>query len=125
MTYIFDEKIATPLCEIMGRCGSDKGSSNITKSWHNYTSFYYSIFKKLKEEKLRIFELGLGTNDITLPSNMGINGVPGASLYGWQEFFSNSLIYGADIDKNILFNTEKIKTFYCDQTKPDIRHVLK
>ena len=51
---------------------------------------------------------------------MGTNGSPGASLYGWQEFFTNSFIYGADIDKDILFNTDKIKTFYCDQTKPDI-----
>ena len=120
MTYIFNETITTPLCEIMGRYGSDKGSSNITNSWHNYSTVYYSIFKNLQNDKLRIFELGLGTNDINLPSNMGSNGYPGASLYGWGEFFSNSLIYGADIDTNILFNTEKIKTFYCDQTNPEI-----
>ena len=120
MTYIFDETIATPLCEIMGRNKSDKGSSNIKNSWHNYTTFYYSIFKNLKNEPLRIFELGLGTNNTNLPSNMGRDGRPGASLYGWSEFFTNSFIYGADIDKDILFNTEKIKTFYCDQTKPDI-----
>ena len=120
MTYIFDETIATPLCEIMGRNKSDKGSSNIKNAWHNYTTFYYSIFKNIKNEPLRIFELGLGTNNTNLPSNMGRDGRPGASLYGWSEFFTNSFIYGADIDKDILFNTEKIKTFYCDQTKPDI-----
>jgi hypothetical protein len=120
MTYIFDETLATPLCEIMGRNKSDKGSSNIKNSWHNYTTFYYSIFKNLKNEKLRIFELGLGTNNTKLPSNMGIDGRPGASLYGWEEFFTNSFIYGADIDKDILFNTEKIKTFYCDQTNTNI-----
>jgi hypothetical protein len=51
---------------------------------------------------------------------MGENGRPGASLYGWQEFFPNSDIFGADIDSNILFNTDKIKTFYCDQTNPNI-----
>lgn len=120
MNYIFNEKLTTPLCEIMGRNKSDKGSTNITASWHNYTTFYYSIFKNIRNEKLRIFELGLGTNNVNIPSNMGFNGRPGASLYGWEEFFTNSLIYGADIDKNILFNTDKIKTFYCDQTKPDI-----
>jgi hypothetical protein len=120
MNYIFDETIATPLCEIMGRNRSDKGSINIKETWHNYTTFYYSIFKNLKNEKLRLFELGLGTNNVNLPSNMGSNGRPGASLYGWNEFFTNSFIYGADIDKDILFNTEKIKTFYCDQTQPDI-----
>ena len=51
---------------------------------------------------------------------MGINGRPGASLYGWKEFFPNSEIFGADIDTNILFNTDKIKTFYCDQTNSEI-----
>jgi SAM-dependent methyltransferase len=51
---------------------------------------------------------------------MGANGVPGASLYGWSEFFPNATIFGADIDSGILFNTDKIKTFYCDQTNPHI-----
>ena len=120
MNYIFDETLETPLCEIMGRNKSDKGASNIMTSWHNYTTFYYSIFKNLKNEKLRIFELGLGTNNVSIPSNMGSNGRPGASLYGWAEFFTNSFIAGDDIDNNILFNTEKIKTFYCDQTNPDV-----
>jgi hypothetical protein len=116
MSYSFDEKQYTSLCEIMGRNKSDKGSINIDSSWHNYTTFYHSIFKDLCNKKLRIFELGLGTNNINLPSNMGANGRPGASLYGWSEFFPNSEIFGADIDTDILFNTDKIKTFYCDQT---------
>jgi hypothetical protein len=120
MNYLFNEKEATPLCEIMGRNRSDKGSLDITKSWHNYTTLYHSIFDNIKDEKLRIFELGLGTNNPNLPSNMGIHGRPGASLYGWNEYFINSDIFGADIDKNILFNTDKIKTYYCDQTNPDI-----
>jgi hypothetical protein len=118
--YSFDEKQVTPLCEIMGRNGSDKGSINIVSSWHNYTPFYYSIFKYMCDKKLRIFELGLGTNNVKLASNMGKDGIPGASLYGWSEFFPNSDIFGADIDTDILFNTDKIKTFYCDQTNPDI-----
>lgn len=120
MNYLFDETKVTPLCEIMGRNRSDKGCINILSSWHNYTTFYHSIFKDIQFNNLRIFELGLGTNNVNLPSNMGANGRPGASLYGWAEFFPNSYIYGADIDKDILFNTEKINTFYCDQTKPEI-----
>jgi len=111
---------STPLCEIMGKYNSDKGNIKINDSWHNYTTVYYSIFKNIQMNKLRIFELGLGTNNINIPSNMGINGSPGASLYGWSEFFINSDIFGADIDKNILFNTDKIKTFFCDQTNADI-----
>ena len=118
--YEFDINIATPLCEIMGRNNSDKGNIDIKNSWHNYTPIYYALFKDLRDKELRIFELGLGTNNINLPSNMGINGTPGASVYGWKEFFPNSQIYGADIDKDILFNTDRIKTYYCDQTNKDI-----
>ena len=103
----------------MGRYQSDKGHENIIASWHNYTTFYYSIFKDFTEKPLRLFELGLGTNNLDLPSNMGPDGKPGASLYGWREFFPNSEIFGADIDRDILFNADRIKTFYCDQTNPD------
>lgn len=118
MKYQFDEKISTELCKIMGRNKSDKGSIHIENSWHNYTTFYYSIFKDIREKQLRVFELGLGTNNVNVPSNMGRSGRPGASLFGWSEFFPNSYIFGADIDDGILFNTEKIKTYYCDQTNP-------
>ena len=124
MKYAFDETTATPLCEIMGRNNSDKGSIDIQSSWHNYTTFYYSIFKDLQQEPLRIFELGLGTNNPNVPSNMGIHGRPGASLYGWKEFFVHSNIFGADIDSNILFSSDRINTYYCDQTNPDIIHAM-
>ena len=108
----------TDLCRIMGDCGSDKGHTNIATCWHNYTQLYYSIFEKLRYSPIRIFELGLGTNNTSLPSNMGKNGKPGASLYGWSTFFPNATVFGADIDKDILFETDKIKTFFCDQTNP-------
>lgn len=111
--------IATPLCVIMGKCGSDKGSENIHESHHNYTLFYYKLFSEIQQNALRIFELGLGSNNPNIPSNMLFMGKkcrPGASLYGWEEFFPNANIYGADIDRNILFNTNRIKTYYCDQT---------
>jgi hypothetical protein len=120
MNYYFDYKQSTILCEIMGRNKSDKGNKNINYSQHNYTTFYYSIFNKMSNKQLRVFELGIGTNNINLPSNMGKYGRPGASLYGWAEFFPNSFIFGADIDTDILFNNDKIKTFYCDQTNPEI-----
>ena len=108
--------IPTELCNIMGKYGSDKGSNDIKNSHHNYTILYYNLFKEKCYKKLSIFELGLGTNNINIKSNMGPNGKPGASLYGWREFFPNSNIYGADIDKDILFQSEKIFTYYCDQT---------
>jgi hypothetical protein len=100
----------TPLCDIMTKCRSDKGS------YHNYTTIYYDYFNVISNNNLNVFELGLGTNYTDIPSSMGPNGRPGASLYGWKEFFHNSNIYGADIDKRILFNDDRIKTYFCDQT---------
>jgi SAM-dependent methyltransferase len=120
MEFDFDVTKATPLCEIMGRNKSDKGAANITECKHNYTTFYHSIFSGLREKPLRVFELGLGTNNPHIPSSMGLHGRPGASLYGWEEYFPNAEIFGADIDSNILFNTARIHTFYCDQTNPHI-----
>lgn len=106
----------TPLCEIMTRNRSDKGNSNLQWAWHHYTMFYYELWKNIKDKPLRVFELGMGTTDLNIDSNMGPNGRPGASLFGWCEFFPNAEIFGADIDKKILFETDRIKTYYCDQT---------
>jgi hypothetical protein len=99
----------TDLCSIMSNCGSDKGNR------HNYTTFYNFIFNEIKSNELNIFEVGLGTNNINIPSSMGPFGIPGASLRGWREFFKNSNIFGADVDKDILFQEERISTFYVDQ----------
>ena len=57
----------------------------------------------------------MGTNDPKLVSSMGSGGRPGASLYAFKEYLPNANIYGADIDKNILFNEERINTCYVDQ----------
>lgn len=67
---------------------------------------------------MNVFELGIGTNFTDIESTMGERGKPGASLRGWRDFFTNSNIYGADIDSRILFSENRINTFYCDQTDP-------
>ena len=41
---------------------------------------------------------------------MTLSGSPGASLRVWKDFFSNAKIYGSDIDKDILFNEDRIFT---------------
>lgn len=92
----------TPLCEIMMKYGSDKAGG-----WHNYTVVYNDLFKGIKSKAKNIFELGVGT----------INS--GASLRGWKEYFTKANIYGADINENVLFEEERIKTFQCDQTSPE------
>ena len=46
---------------------------------------------------------------------MSPNGKPGASLRVWKDYFTNAEIFGADIDKRILFQEERIKTFEVNQ----------
>jgi hypothetical protein len=104
---------------IMNKYGSDKGGCG-RFSCHNYTNFYQILFNNIRNNKLNIFELGLGTNNTDFAYNMGPSGKPGASLKAWKEFLPNSMIYGADIDKKILFNEDRIRTFYCDQKDPDL-----
>jgi SAM-dependent methyltransferase len=111
----FDPACMTLLCSIMSEKGSDKGGRH---KEHNYTTFYFALLAPRREHPLRIFELGLGTNNLDVASNMGAYGVPGASLRGWATFCPNALVYGADIDARILFTEDRIQTYYCDQTDP-------
>ena len=100
----------TTFCVAMTWEGSDKG-----RAWHNYTPVYARLLARRRREALRIFELGLGTNNPALQSSMGATGRPGASLRGWARLFPRAAVFGADIDRSILFQNERIRTFYCDQ----------
>jgi hypothetical protein len=109
----------TTMCRIMTKHGSDKGRFR-----HNYTTIYSALFDKLRSRPLRIFELGLGTNNPDLPSSMGVLGRPGASLRGWRELFPEALVFGADVDRDIIFTEHRIQTFYCDQLDSQVIHDL-
>ena len=115
-SYITNSNSNSKLTELMNYYGSDKGGKN---NHHNYTDFYSEIFFHRRNEIKSFLEIGLGTNNVNLPSNMGIDGVPLASLRAWRDYFKNAQIYGADIDKSILKNEERIKTFFVDQTNPE------
>ena len=49
----------------------------------------------------------------------GVDGKPLASLRAWRDYFKNAKIFGADVDKDCLFNEDRIKTFYVDQSDKD------
>ena len=98
----------TRMCLVIAKWGSDKAR-------HNYTPVYSALFRDRCDQPLRIVELGLGTNNPDTLSNMGVFGAPGASLRGWRQLFPHALVYGADIDRRILFEEDRIKTFFCDQ----------
>ena len=102
--------------------GSDKGTADdeLPKpySWnaHTYGSYYSKLYDHCRDGVIKIFECGIGTNNPELTSSMGAKGKPGASLRAWRDYFKNAIVYGADIDKEILFQEERIKTFYVDQS---------
>lgn len=64
---------------------------------------------------LFILELGIGTNNPNVPSNMGARGKPGASLRAFRDFDSEIECVGFDIDSSILFQENRIRTFELDQ----------
>lgn len=97
------------LKKYFNKYGSDKSKI------HNYHLIYASLFKKNNKIK-NILEIGLGTNNEDLVSNMGKYGHPGASIRAFRDFFTNANIFGIDIDNKILFKENRIKTFYGDQT---------
>ena len=117
----FNNEYVSELSTILNSNKSDKASD------HNYHILYSYILNNHlnRNDKLNILEIGLGTNNPALVSTMGINGRPGASLYSWKEYLPNSSIYGADIDKDILFETDRIKTTFVDQLEISTFHSLK
>ena len=107
-----DHQAAHSLKIILDREGSDKAS------YHNYHKFYGPILRKLVLQN-GILEIGLGTNNTNVVSNMGSAGRPGASLRAWRAYLEKVEIFGADIDQTILFREERIQTFFVDQNDRD------
>jgi|TARA_B100000809_G_scaffold29777_1_gene25847 hypothetical protein len=116
LNYVVNANSDSKLTDLMNFHGSDKGGKN---NDHNYSEYYSEIFFYKRKKIKNFLEIGLGTNNTNLPSNMGSEGKPLASLRAWRDYFVNANIYGADIDKNILKDEERIKTFYVDQTNPE------
>ena len=114
-SYLSNSKNNKQLTDLMNLSGSDKGGRN---NHHNFASYYSEIFFHKRNDIKNFLEIGLGTNDTSILSHMGLNGIPLASLRAWRNYFKNANIYGADIDKNILKNEDRIETFYVDQTDP-------
>jgi hypothetical protein len=111
------------LRQLCDRYGSDKGSlmkSGHVYSWppHTFCDYYERIFGHCRLHVRSVFECGLGTNNPELRSSMGEGGRPGASLRVWRDYFPNAEIFGADIDRTILFSDERIATAYVDQMEP-------
>lgn len=99
------------LASLLTKYGSDKATS------HGYYLVYASALARCGTDRtLNLLEIGLGTNMTDVVSNMGIAGRPGASLRAFRDFLPKASIYGADVDRRILFSEERIQTYFVDQT---------
>ena len=95
LNYTVNSSNNSKLTELMNFYGSDKGGKN---NHHNYSEYYSELFFNRRKKVKNFLEIGLGTNNISMASNMGKDGVPLASLKAWRDYFENANIYGADIE---------------------------
>ena len=105
----FDPTSIMTLKRLLDSYGSDKCN------FHNYHMLYAYILHNPGAIR-RILEIGLGTNNDDVVSNMGLDGRPGASLRAFRDFLPNAQIFGADVDRRILFSEDRIVTAFVDQT---------
>lgn len=92
------------------------------KHINGYVSVYQVIFAQILDkahgEPPRVVEIGIGSNNPTVASNMGVFGTPGASLRAFRDFLSRAEIVGGDVDRTILFSEPGITTYFVNQLDP-------
>lgn len=98
------------LARDLRRHGSDKSTR------HDYHRIYATILQHVPRGPM--LEIGLGSNDPSVPSNMGIKGIPGASVRAWRDTQKFTEVWGADVDRGALFSEPGIQTRYVDQLIP-------
>ena len=106
-----NSQATSELAALFCHYGSDKSSM------HNYHLLYAPLLAPKRNERLRLLEIGVGTNNPDVVSTMGASGKPGASLRAFRDFLPNARVFGADIDRRILFEEERILTYHVDQTR--------
>lgn len=90
------------------RHGSDKATG------HNYHIAYAQVIELIQLAPNGMMEIGLGSNNRKIASNMGRKASPGASLRAFEENTVGPL-FGCDIDQDALFETPRTKCFVLDQ----------
>lgn len=118
----------TPLCKLAYKYGTDK----CPRIKHNFTPYYYSIFKSMRKSVKLFFEMGIGFYqdmqkvDKTYDPNLKRWYHKGASLKMWRDFFPNAQVVGADLRHQTLFKDERIDTYLCDERDPkQVNNLLK
>lgn len=106
-------KFETPLCELAYKYGTDK----CPQIKHNYTPYYWELFKDKRDSVKKVLELGIGADWILTHKENPIVSPRGSSLRMWRDFFPNAQVYGVDIDKESIMEDDRIETFLLDEEK--------
>lgn len=93
--------------------GSDKSTH------HDYHLVYGGVLGHRRYGLKKIVEVGIGSNDLETPQNMGSEGHPGASLRAFRDWAPNAEVIGADIDSKTLFTEPRITTCLVNQLSPE------
>tara|TARA_Y100000389_G_scaffold203602_1_gene252627 strand:- start:58630 stop:59451 length:822 start_codon:yes stop_codon:yes gene_type:complete len=108
----FNSEKTKELGDLFNKYGSDKESS------HKYNYIYQPIISKLLEKSkndIIILEVGIGSNNLDIQSNMGLHGKPGASARAFRDFDKRILFKAGDVDRRILFEEDRISSEYVNQ----------
>lgn len=78
---------------------------------HSYTQHYKTHFKRFKNKKISLLEIGIGGYDNPLAG--------GNSLFMWKKYFLRGRIYGLDIYDKSALERRRIKIFQGSQVDKD------
>lgn len=87
------------LDEIAISTGTDKNSN-----CHNYCGYYSMFFESIRQLSINVLDMGIYHGD---------------SLRMWESYFPNGRIFGADWEDMSQYDSGRIQTYICDQTKID------
>lgn len=99
------------LAELFEKYGTDKGRNE-------YTAMYERILDPIREQPIRILEIGIGTLDPNAFGTMvGFSGegyAPGGSLRAFRDYCPHATLLGIDVQPDTQFTEERIETGLCD-----------
>ena len=107
--------MSNELCILAKKYNVDK-CPDIDSRWptHSYTPAYHTLLKDIRLRPFIFLEIGIG--NVELMNGIVNNYKPGASLRMWRDYMPAAQIFGCDIITSVLFEEDRIKTFYADQS---------
>jgi len=101
------DKEVLQLEKLFNLYGSDKSFG------HDYHKVYGQLLERKKVKK--VLEIGIGSVDSSIPSNIRGGGKPRASLRAFRDFYPEASVFGLDIDPKLVFEEERIQTLFVNQ----------